>query len=275
MTQAKQKILILAEGSVTMGSLIASLKKEFNEKSYEIKPVRGKEMLDGKLLNKDVHAVIFPGVQDSHNSYRHALTPALCQEIKKYIHDGGTFLGLCAGAYLSTEKFFYHDKKNGKTKKVYSPLPLFEGTAYGPIPEYTPAFDDFDDPVANNFVVKLVFNQAASNGAKYGASCYSLGPYIKLDPSKTKESEYQIIARYKDIPGNPIAIVKREIGKGQAIFCGVVPEISISDMPDINRHMKKILKPAAQKFVKDLRHNEHGRKQTWQILMHHFKTRLI
>lgn len=265
----KKEILILSEGAVTISSLVLSLKDSFNAQNYDIRTINAKELKAKKTLNKNVYALILPGVQDSHDSYRNALDKKASRLIQKYIKNGGNLLGLCAGAYLSTEEFSYSDIDLGTIKTVKPHLKLFEGKAYGPIKQYTPDKDNFKNPALNNFVVKLDINTSPPI-SKESVSCYSLGPYIEIPKNALLSQEYKVIARYKDVPGKPIAIVSRKIGKGKAIFSGVCPEISGKHMPDINRHFNRLNDTqlqSAQSFAMQLSKEEDKRLLTWKLLI--------
>jgi glutamine amidotransferase-like uncharacterized protein len=267
--QQKKEILILSEGSVTVSSLMLSLKESFNKQNYEIKTVNAKDLRSRKTLNPNVHALILPGVQDSQDSYRDVLDRKISKLIKKYIEKGDILLGLCAGAYLSTEEFFYSEIDKGTTKNVKPNLKLFEGIAFGPIQQYTPDKKDFKNPALNNYIVKLDLT-SQSDACEESVSCYSLGPYIDIPDKTLNTKEYKVIARYKDVPQKPIAIVSRKIGRGKAIFSGVCPEISGKHMPDINKHFN-ILSNAqlqtAQSFAQQLSKEEVKRVRTWNVLM--------
>lgn len=56
-----------------------------------------------EILSENPQIIIFPG--GTAHSFAETLGPEGLEKIRQWVHDGGTFLGVCAGAYLATETY--------------------------------------------------------------------------------------------------------------------------------------------------------------------------
>jgi glutamine amidotransferase-like uncharacterized protein len=216
-----------------------------------------------------------PGVQNHKSSYRDDVTVEGWREIQRYIENGGAYAGLCAGAYLATARFEYRDPDTGNVKNLESTLAAFEGKACGPIAQYTNPNRE-RHIWADHAVAKLAFNRAAGFSGE-GAACYSLGPWLELPPEIAARPDYKIIARFADVPGQPVALASRKMGKGIALFSGVVAEISGTDMGSFNAQHTMQAYPqdenrrAGYAFAAALAAHEPARARTWDIMMAELK----
>ena len=269
----KQIIAVYSEGAVSTGSLLHRLRQTYPAGAFDIRTIGTADITEKKILESGkIHALFMPGVQDDSRSYRDLVTLDGWNRIRAYIEEGGAVVGLCAGAYLATANFEYLNYANGELRKLYSPLDIFEGKAFGPIPQYTNTSGRPGHKFANHAVARLAFNEAAGYRGE-GAACYALGPYLTLPPEIAARPDYKIIARYADVPGQPIAIASRRVGKGVAVFCGVVPEVSGADMPAIDQRLTYAAfnrdedVAAGQAFAQALAAHEDGRRRTWEILV--------
>lgn len=256
-------IAVYSEGQVSTGSLFYRLKQSFG--AAAVRPVTAAQMRGGAL--EDAAALFLPGVQDDSQTYRDRLTPETCGAIASYVEKGGTSIGLCAGAYISARRFHYTNRINGLKKTIDSPLAFFDGEAFGPIARYSRSGDD-SHRWSNHAVAHLAFNEAAGHHGE-GRACYALGPWLELSDEARKDPDYRIIARYADVPGTPVAVASRKIGKGKAVFCGVLPEISGLDMPHTSERMSPGAPhlDAGRAFARDLARHEAARQKVWNALL--------
>lgn len=261
-------IAVLVEDGATVGYLIPLLKKTFNKQARVIAINSADIRQNNILAHTDV--LFIPGVRKASSAYRNGLGFDGGQKIKDWIAAGGKAAGLCQGAYLLTEKFQYADKYSGVTRFMHSPCGVFEGIAHGPVAKYTNR-QNLDNPFIDHHVAKLTFNDAAT-----GAACYAHGPWLELsdnaDPAK-----YDIIARFAEVHGNPIAMAASKYGKGKAIFCSVVPEIAGGEMAKIDDRLLSANTPNAEhirtgiRFARELAAHEKERQTVWNRLMAEIK----
>ncbi len=164
---------------------------------------------------KDTQLLIIPGGRDL--AYHTSLKGKGNQKIREFVEGGGSFLGICAGAYYGC-KFVEFDK--GMPLEVVGDreLSFYPGSAKGPA--YGPGTFYYDSekgaqaaPISDGF-----FN--GSFRSYFNGGCFFedvTAPHIK------------VLSRYLDIEGEPAAIVECEIGKGKAILSGVHFEIGVTD----------------------------------------------
>ncbi len=260
----KNIIAVLIEDGAAASYLIPLLKKTFNEKA-EVRTISCEDILKRNILTK-TDTLFIPGVKKASEKYRNGLGVEGGQKIRAWVKAGGTAVGLCHGGYLLTEEFHYADKYSKKLRIINSSCGIFEGIARGPIVEYT-NHNDLKNPYIDHAVAKLAFNDATK-----GAACYAHGPWLELSDTVNKD-EYKIIARFEDVKNNPIAMASRNFGKGKAVFCSVVPEISGTEMAtmDINLLPKNTPNAAHLKtgirFAKELAAHENERQTVWNRLI--------
>lgn len=98
-----------------------------------------------------------------------------------------------------------------------------------------------------------------------GWACYSAGPMLEIDSDRIEQ--HDVIARYVDVPGEPIAIAGRQIGRGLALATGIVPEIGGKRMFE-QLDPNSIYLKDGQKFVNALYMREDSRKRIWDTVIH-------
>ncbi len=266
-TQQPKIIAVYAEKPAAVSALMDNLRQSFNEQAFIIRKVTAEDIIHGRALTENTHAFFLPGTTRDDSSYREALGHKGMENIKTYVQNGGIYVGICAGAYLAAEQFFYNGRAANDTHEV-KPLGFFKGTAYGPLPDYSKAGQQPDNPWANHAVVRLHFNNAAEDCeiGILGAACYAQGPWLDLSDD-AEETGHKIIACYADVQGNPIAIASRRFGAGKAIFCGVLPEVGGLEITHVEKeHLISGIESATD-FSQELTKHENLRSKTWEKIM--------
>ncbi len=153
------------------------------------------EIING-ALDQRISLFIMPGGRD--RPYHAALKGAGNAQIRKFVEEGGTYLGICAGAYYGCQHIEF---EKGRSEEICEEreLSFFSGTAIGP------AFG------RGVFQVKI----GTDLYGHYHDGCLFAGDF----------SEVQILARYLELPGQPPAIIECSVGKGKAILSGVHIEL--------------------------------------------------
>jgi glutamine amidotransferase-like uncharacterized protein len=180
----------------------------------------------------DTDVFIMPGGRDI--PYHQALKGEGNQRIRKYVEEGGSFLGICAGAYYGCREVEFN---RGMELEVLGlrELAFFPGTARGPAYgagsfRYHSEFGAKAALISNNFESKAL--RSYYNGGCYfvDAQCH---PHI------------QVISNYLEIENCPAAIIEIPVGKGKAILSGVHIEIGTSHPP---AHLKEEMEHDLQPF---------------------------
>ncbi|HSX11324.1 MAG TPA: BPL-N domain-containing protein [Chlamydiales bacterium] len=148
-------------------------------------------------LDETYTLFIMPGGRD--RPYHAALKGAGNEKIRAFVENGGTYLGICAGAYYGCKTVQF---EKGIPEEICEEreLAFFSGTAVGP------AFG------RGNFPVKI----GPDLHAHYHDGCLFLGDF----------SQVRVVARYIELAGQPPAIIECRVGKGKAILSGVHLELT-------------------------------------------------
>ena len=160
--------------------------------------------------------LIFPGGRDI--PYHQALRGVANRHIHRFVQEGGSFLGLCAGGYYGSAEIEF--EKGGALEVIAKrELQFFPGLARGPAYGLGKFCYQKRTRSADCPLTPLFFRQASQiSAAYYNGGCAFISPEEYEDVS--------VLARYADLPMEPAAIVQCRVGKGQAILCGVHPEYS-------------------------------------------------
>jgi|AntRauTorcE11897_2_1112592.scaffolds.fasta_scaffold01344_7 glutamine amidotransferase-like uncharacterized protein len=158
-------------------------------------------IIDG-ALDQTVNLLVMPGGADLF--YCEKLNGAGNQQINDYVHNGGAYLGICAGAYYACARLDWLPKV--ERAKINGPreLAFHAGSASGPIRDYIcqQDYDHIWDGVA----------RLSWQGEEI-KSLYRAGPLFEAEQGEAT------IAHYADLKGTPPAIMQCTVGKGQAVLC--------------------------------------------------------
>lgn len=174
---------------------------------------------------------IMPGGRDV--PYHEALKGEGNQRIRKFVEAGGSFLGICAGAYYGCKEVEFD---RGMELEVLGlrELAFFPGTARGPAYgprsfRYHSEFGAKAALISNHFENKTLRSY-------YNGGCYFL--------DAEHYSHIQVISKYLEINHHPAAIIEIPIGKGKALLSGVHIEIGTSHPPaTLKEEMRQALLP--------------------------------
>lgn len=208
--------------------------------------------LPGNLLTADAilntrweeacSLLIMPGGRD--RPYHAALKGEGCRRIQSFVEKGGTYLGICAGAYFGAKRVEF-DQGFPLEVSEDRELMFFQGAAVGPV--YGKGTFDYSTQKGAR-AAKLRTPQGDFH-AYYNGGCTFEGDF----------SSCRILAWYADLPGEPPAILECQVGKGKAILSGVHIEIPCSFL-DFNDSYLNSLIPI-------LESSEPMRKQFWNFLL--------
>ena len=161
------------------------------------------DIIEGHLTD-NVDLFIMPGGADLY--FCEKLNGKGNKNIRTYVENGGTYLGICAGAYYGCARLEWDI--GGKFEiEGDRQLSFYSGTATGPIYEL----------LEQNSVEKSWDNIArlSLENDTTATVIYRAGPYF----SEPKDNNVEFLARYKNIKNTPPAIIKCAIGSGHAVLC--------------------------------------------------------
>ncbi len=163
------------------------------------------DILDG-LLNPRVGLFIMPGGADLY--YAEKLNGAGNALIRAYVENGGTYLGICAGAYYGCRALEWAANEStaaitGARELAFAPV-----TARGPVYDFIEERDFKKSWLA---AVPLAYDDGRTRIES--TVCYEGGPVFEESANVT------VLARYGSLEGRPPAIIETRVGAGKAVLC--------------------------------------------------------
>lgn len=171
--------------------------------------VNANEILAG-ALDQNVDLLVMPGGASRYKSDK--LNGEGYQRISEYVANGGKYLGICGGAYLACKRTEW---AKGTPFEIITPneLAFFSGTARGPIEQFALA-DNYNATEAR--IVQLETEKQVFE-SMYLGGCF-------FEANNETKGNYEVVARFSELPDKPAAIVKGEFGDGEYVLCSTHPE---------------------------------------------------
>lgn len=168
---------------------LSCLKKFFKED--DVRLATAEAVIDGGILGM-ADIFVMPGGADL--PYCKKLNGTGNDNLRAYVKNGGTYLGICAGAYYACRAIEFHkgraDEICGKRE-----LNLVDATAIGSLPEFAPYYDQTLRSAAS---IEL-----SIRGGQTATALYYGGCTFRLDEN------VKILAAYSD--GRPAIIRKNNV----------------------------------------------------------------
>ncbi len=168
-------------------------------------------LIDAKYVNANsldgFKIICFPGG----DMYRYSqnLSDEGFEKIRKFVENGGNYVGVCGGAYFSSKKIIWQGNQIPMTT-----LGIFDGTTEGTIDEIVP-YPQMD---MCKVVITDNTHPITKEISKDQWILYYWGPVLK--PNNT---EIQVLGKYDAV--NLPAIIAFEHGKGKVFITGTHPEM--------------------------------------------------
>ena len=234
------KVLIYADEGVSSFSLQETL-KTFRMRYANV------ETIDHKLLRssdweKETSLLIFPGGRDI--PYDRKLKGKGTAKIRTFVEEGGSFLGICAGAYFASAEVIF---EKGTSLEVHEKreLSFFPGAAVGTLYPHSPFVYESEK---GSHPSSVIFKGETLN-LYYNGGC--------TFKDTEKYPGITVLARFHDAADQP-AIIHCKIGKGNAILSGVHFEVS-------PKNLKK--EGCEQKMIDRLKSSDTRRESLITFLM--------
>lgn len=208
--------------------------------------IDAQDIIDGKLSH-ETQLFVIPGGADLF--YCEKLDGAGNAAIKSYVEKGGTYLGICAGAYYACRELNWADGDIAGGRE----LTFYDGTAKGPIKAIT----NSTQPKHWDAAVTISFGNIKTK------SLYAAGPLFEGSDNMT------VLARYNDLEGHPPAIIECTVGQGKAILSSIHPEYNFARYKkalyvhenDAYAHQKSV--------AAALQNNNSEQEALWNALLDH------
>ena len=210
-----KKIYIFGARGADFGTIADSLRLACPK--HRICIVDRADVLSADFNPRQVAAFVLPGA--SRGAYDEKLGADGIAAIKKYVCDGGTFAGFCAGAYFASEKIEWRLETPEK-RKVKSPvLNFFNGIARGPVPRLLSCDNtnwEWGHMTAVPITAKLPLSAAFNMRALYCGGPQFIGA----------ADGFNVLARFESLQGKPPAVMTRPYGRGRVLLSAIHPEVS-------------------------------------------------
>ncbi|MDO8509066.1 MAG: BPL-N domain-containing protein [Nanoarchaeota archaeon] len=213
-------------GSGTWEHSITSFEKFLDWKNLTYEEINSWD-LNHANLSGNYKAIFFPGGW-AYN-YKKSIHSSGNQNIRDFIQNGGSYIGMSAGAYFACDNVNWE----GQNYPYY--LNLFHGSCVGPIEEIAPWPNYVMTTMAiNNSHSANIYEPATEDILYYGE------PYFIPDQNQ----EMQVLASWI-VPANPSAdntpgIIGFNYGEGRVLLFGPHPEIEEDSQRDGNQFAEEL-----------------------------------
>jgi len=195
-------------GRGTSALSIKGARAMLEERGVEVILVTAKE-LPKTLQEPNCRLLVMPGGRD--RPYHASLGEEGALRIRQFVEKGGSYLGLCAGAYFASARVLFQPGTDMQVDEQ-RPLALFPGTAWGAVtgPEFKYS------------------SEAGTAGVNLGSDLivyYNGGCSFKGEEEEVF-GDCKVEASYEEVEGRPPAVLSRTLAEGRVILSGVHWEIS-------------------------------------------------
>jgi glutamine amidotransferase-like uncharacterized protein len=228
----KPKILTYIDAGTFDGTsrLMRAIAQQLPPAAYEMRVVMADDLRHDAALFDDAVLFVMPGGADL--PFCEALNGAPNERIRRFVEEGGVYLGICAGAYYACRELAFHAGTEGA---ICGPreLGFVDAVAVGSLPQLTEGIPYDATPRSAAAAEIRTTDQLGAVPvtlhAHYHGGCrFDFGKHVPPDAA-------QILAVYTGLPDNPPAIVSSGVGKGRAILTGVHLEVSERECEDALR----------------------------------------
>lgn len=223
----RDTIYIYADKGVSTESLGQTLHttQTLLGKRYRIVTIKADAVIDGQWRN-NAALFIMPGGADI--PYDKALRGQGNRHIKAYVTEGGAYLGICAGGYYASQTVVFAPGTPLEVKGNRE-LAFYPATASGPA---LAPYDYMSNKGARAARLTLSDNHQFATVYYNGGGAFQANPLPK---------NITVIARYRDLPQQPAAIIMAQVGKGVAILSGTHFEYDYTRLDQDDRYLKPII----------------------------------
>ncbi len=222
-----QQIIVyvdLGVDGVALKHTVKSLQQEIDPSKHTIRRMDSKT-LKSQSWEKETALLVIPGGRDIY--YHDALDGPGTSKIRAFVEGGGSYLGICAGAYFGSGAIEF--EKGGSyevcANRSLSFFPgLAEGPAYGK--------NKYRIDGLQGLEAARVSWKDDSFHTYYNGGCQFVGA--------NEFPGVSVLSSYLELEGDPAAIISCKIGQGQAILSGVHLEYSVPALHRNNPYIEKV-----------------------------------
>lgn len=227
----KPTILTYIDAGTSDGSsrVMRAIAQQLPPAAYEIRGVMADDLKHDAALFDDAILFVMPGGADL--PFCEALNGAPNERIRRFVEEGGAYLGICAGAYYACREIAFHAGTEGAICGARE-LKFVDAVAVGSLPQLTDGVAYDATPRSAAACEIRTTDRLTAIAVTFWAH-YHGGCSFAFDTATRTEAE--ILAVYTGIEGAAPAIVSSRVGKGTAILTGVHLEMSERECRDAVR----------------------------------------
>jgi biotin--protein ligase len=261
----EKHIALYTSANASLHELKQALSESFNGVSLVL--LDKNTIHEPGALNENTLLFVLPGITDESSPYPSEIGEDGIETIRNYLKNGGVSLGSCAGAYFSCDFTLYNPSWLPQPKTQSTCLRIFNATARGPLAELS--VHDPEETWFSDCTVATVSFTDIDNKSHIAEIAYGNGPAL-FPYSEEEEQSLDVIARYEDVEGRPIAVATKQFGKGMAMFTGVLPFMGFDEQHE------QTSQPRLRTLMQQLKPHEASRNALWDrmvsdIKKHHAK----
>ncbi|KAL4225722.1 hypothetical protein ACF0H5_016411 [Mactra antiquata] len=249
--------------------LVRVLKKYTDDKLYKVDYITPEEIIDGKLCS-DTSLLAIGGGYDL--GLIQSLGEVGMTNIKNYVHSGGSYLGICSGAYFACDRIEFD--KDGPLEVVGDRfLKFYPGCGTGPLfkpYDYTcrKGASAADIDFIEYKPLNIISNDDNTKGDKFECKSYFNGGcyFTECDEIKSNNNVV-ILSRYLNLNNTPASIVYSKVGKGHAVLSGPHIEYDSIDIDDGDQDVIDI--------IPHLKHSITQRKQMMSSILKNLNIKVL
>jgi glutamine amidotransferase-like uncharacterized protein len=182
-------------------------------KTHDVRLCTARDVIDGKAFD-GANLFFMPGGADL--PYCHKLNGTGNANIRRFVHSGGTYLGLCAGAYYGCRAIEYH---KGRPDEIcgFRELAFIDAVAIGSLTDLAPPYDQS--------LLSAAIIPITTKSGEVIPVFYHGGPYfyflLPIPDTTTIHATY---------PNGQPAIIETRVGHGRVVLSGVHLEFGVNDL---------------------------------------------
>jgi biotin--protein ligase len=203
-----QDIVVYVDQGVSGEALrqtVKSLQQELDLNFHALKRMDARRLIS-EAWEKETALVVMPGGRDVY--YHSALDGMGTKKLRHFVEKGGSYLGLCAGAYFAAEAIEF--EKGGRLQVCGKrSLELFPGRALGPA--YGPGKYSYENEQGVE-AAHISWGEEECF-AYFNGGCYFEGAH--------KFANVRVLSSYLNLEDRPAAVIECSVGKGTALLSGV------------------------------------------------------
>jgi len=222
-----QQIIVYVDQGVDGAALkhtVKSLQQEIDPARHTIRRMDSKTLKAGHW-EQETALLIIPGGRDIY--YHHSLEGPGTSKIRRFVENGGSYLGICAGAYFGSSLIEF---EKGGSYEVCAPrsLAFFPGIAEGP----AYGKNKYRIDGLQGIEAARVSWDNGSFHVYYNGGCQFVGAAEFPDVS--------VLSSYLELENDPAAIISCKIGQGKAVLSGIHFEYSVPALPRNNPYIERV-----------------------------------